>query len=56
MRVTLSRCGALLVLLAGSLPAQSDPRSELAALRQEVEEIEGHIARRARSRTAAASS
>jgi LysM repeat protein len=36
MRVTLSRCGALLMLLAGSLPAQSDPRSELAALRQDM--------------------
>ncbi|HEY8993433.1 MAG TPA: LysM peptidoglycan-binding domain-containing protein [Lacunisphaera sp.] len=36
MRVTFSRCGALLMLLAGSLSAQSDPRSELAALRQDV--------------------
>jgi LysM repeat protein len=36
MRVTLSRCGALLMLLAGSLSAQSDPRSELAALRQDM--------------------
>jgi LysM repeat protein len=36
MRVTLPRCGALLMLLAGSLSAQSDPRSELAALRQDL--------------------
>jgi len=36
MRVTLSRCGALLMLIAGPLSAQSDPRSELAALRQDV--------------------
>lgn len=36
MRVSLSRCGALLMLFAGALSAQNDPRAELAALRQDV--------------------
>jgi LysM repeat protein len=36
MRALFPRCGALLVLIAGPLLAQADPRSELAALRQDV--------------------
>lgn len=36
MRVNLLRSGVILILLAGSLPAQSDPRFELASLRQDV--------------------
>ncbi|MES1167678.1 MAG: peptidoglycan-binding protein, partial [Oleiharenicola lentus] len=43
MRVSLSRCAFLLVLIAGPALAQNDPRVELAALRQDVMELRQRV-------------
>jgi LysM repeat protein len=43
MRVSLSRCTFLLVLIAGPALAQNDPRAELAALRQDVMELRQRV-------------
>ena len=43
MRVSLSRCAFLLVLVAGPALAQNDPRAELAALRQDVIDLKQRV-------------
>lgn len=43
MRVTLSRCAFFLFAAAGSLPAQTDSRAELAALRQDVLDLRQRV-------------